>query len=525
MGSPSVQAESVTVVLDGGNLQSYSRYGTFLWSYFARGKLVPFVSRSPEGTSYICRTNGILIAINRSGRELWRINLGTPISSPVLVGWDGRIFVSAGKNLWCYTASGYPLWRQTLEEAPLSPLFLDSRGGFVVLCGNKKLLEIDPFGALSSRSLRDIPALIVPLTFPDADAGGEVFLIYGNGETEISRRTPVPAILPTLESPPLAAAGRGTRIAVTLATGQVILIDAAEGRISRLGDSHIGARSGTGEDVRMIYDERGIYVLSKSGATSFTDEGKRLWLLRLKGAAGTPAFGDDGILYAGGEDWVLYAYKMEERVRVRQQSLYGFIPEGTYGPAKPPPSPWADYYFRFETKELEAEMGRISRAIREGQVGREERNFIAYLMEVADSPGVNTGPGALPNPPVRIGYRVEAIRLLGYIGSRETIPFLTERYYQDRDSLVKAAAAESIGRIGVDPHGIALRAFTALVFPPIRYQDEQVLAATASAVAALCRFSGPPLSVRGIKLLIALASDDRPRIVQERARRELASLR
>jgi outer membrane protein assembly factor BamB len=275
----------------------------------------------------------------------------------------------------------------------------------------------------------------------------------------------------------------------------------------------------------MIYDERGIYVLSKSGAAGFTGEGKRLWLLRIEGAAGTPAFGDDGILYAGGENWVLYAYRMEERVRARQQTLYGFVPEGSYGTGNPPPSPWAEYHFRFEDPVLKAELDRISRAIREGQVGGEEKNFAAYLMEVADSPGVNPGPGALLTPPVRIGYRVEAVRLLGYIGSRETIPFLAERYYRDRDSLVKAAAAESIGRIGVDPQGIALRAFTALIFPPVPYGDEQVLAATASAAAALCRFSGPPLSDRGIRLLVALAGEDRPRMVRERARRELASLR
>ncbi|MDR3146121.1 MAG: PQQ-binding-like beta-propeller repeat protein [Treponema sp.] len=525
MGSPSVQAESVTVVLDGGNLQSYSRQGTFLWSYFARGKLVPFVSRSPEGTSYICRTNGLLIAVNRSGRELWRINLGTPISSPVLVGWDGRIFVSAGKSLRCFTASGYSLWRRTLEEAPRSPLFPDSRGGFVVLCGDTTLLEIDAFGDLFSRTLRDIPVLIVPLALPAADEEGAVLLIYGDGETEISRRTPVPAGLPPLEAPPLAAAGRGAGVAVTLATGQVVLIDAARGRVSRLGNSHIGGRTGTGEAVRMIYDERGIFVLSQSGAAGFSDEGKRLWLLRLEGASGTPAFGDDGILYAGSKDWVLYAYRMEERVKTRRQTLYGFVPEGSYGSANPPPSPWADYYFRFEEAELGAELDRIGRAIREGQIGTEEKNFTAYLMETADSPGVNSGPGALPTPPVRIAYRVAAVRLLGYIGSRETIPFLAERYYRDREPLVKAAAAESIGRIGVDPQGIALRAFTALIFPPTPYRDEQVLAATASATAALCRFSGPPLSDRGIKLLVALAAEDRPRLVQKRARRELASLR
>jgi outer membrane protein assembly factor BamB len=105
IGLPSVQAGSVTVVCDGGNLRTYSAQGTFLWDFFAQGRLSPFVSRSPEGTSYICRTNGILMAVNRSGRELWRINLGEPITAAILIGWDGRIFVPCSARIRCFTAS------------------------------------------------------------------------------------------------------------------------------------------------------------------------------------------------------------------------------------------------------------------------------------------------------------------------------------------------------------------------------------------------------------------------------------
>ena len=92
IGIPVTQAESVVVVCDGGNLKAYSRQGRLLWDYFARGRLSPFITRSREGTSYICRTNGTLIAVNRSGRELWQIP-GSPLTAPVLVGWTaGSLF-------------------------------------------------------------------------------------------------------------------------------------------------------------------------------------------------------------------------------------------------------------------------------------------------------------------------------------------------------------------------------------------------------------------------------------------------
>ena len=109
-GLPTVQAQSAVVVLDGGNIKAYSTAGTPLWNYSARGRISPFVTRSLEGTSYISRNTGALIAVNRAGRELWRRSPGGPLSGPVISGWDGRLFVPTGNRLTCYTASGNLLW-------------------------------------------------------------------------------------------------------------------------------------------------------------------------------------------------------------------------------------------------------------------------------------------------------------------------------------------------------------------------------------------------------------------------------
>jgi outer membrane protein assembly factor BamB len=128
------------------------------------------------------------------------------------------------------------------------------------------------------------------------------------------------------------------------------------------------------------------------------------------------------------------------------------------------------------------------------------------------------------HPPVHVLYRVEAARLLAYMGSRETIPFLADLFTRDPDGLVKAAAAEAIGRIGVDPEGFALKAFTSAVFPPFPLRDEAALTATAAATGALCRFSGPPLSDAGIRLLTTLAAREQSPPVRLQAERELRSL-
>ncbi|MDR0475527.1 MAG: hypothetical protein LBH43_17875, partial [Treponema sp.] len=97
-------------------------------------------------------------------------------------------------------------------------------------------------------------------------------------------------------------------------------------------------------------------------------------------------------------------------------------------------------------------------------------------------------------------------------------------FTRDREPLVKAAAAQAIGKIGVDPEGIALRAFENAITPPSSINDEYALAGIAGAAGALGRFSGPPLSFGGIRILMILAVEDRFSIVRNRAQAELRTL-
>jgi outer membrane protein assembly factor BamB len=528
LGLPAVQAQSAVVALDSGNIKAYSTQGRPLWTYYAGGRISPHVTRSREGTCYLSRTNGIFIAVNRAGRELWRVNPGGPLSGPAIPGWDSRIFVPAGRTISCYTGSGYRLWQKKLENSISVHPILSRDGGILLVLENNELLHLDPFGNAFSRTLQAAPQAV--LSVGSSPGPGRFLILYKTGAAEIidpaypGRR---PYTLPRLPGPPLAAVSRENKAAVTLAGGQVVLVSGEDGRFLWYGDSHIKTgRTGAAGDgtASMIYDERGIYILSKSGATGFTEDGRRLWIIRLEGAAAIPSFGDDGILYSGGWDWILYAYRLEDRVSRETRSIYGPAPLGSYGTGNPPPSPWADYYFRFNEDELNTQLTLIERAIQANAVGGEELAYTAYLMETAR--GEYNRPGAFQtNPPVHLQHRVRALGLLAILGSRETIPFLADLFNRDNEPVIKAAAADAIGKIGIDPGGIALRSFTAAIFPAGSVRDEQALTAIASAAGALCRFSGPPLSDTGVKILTLLTGDAYPRIVQQRARRELASLR
>jgi outer membrane protein assembly factor BamB len=523
IGTPSTQVESVVVVCDGGNLKAYTRQGVPLWEYFAQGRLTPYLTRSREGTSYICRTNGHFIAINRVGRELWRVNLGAPLTGQVLIGWDGRLFIPTEKKIFCYAAAGSLLWYQALEHSIALNLREDTQGGFITVLDNGELLQISPFGEIRPQQLVAIPAVVVPITTPENGYG--LLILYKNGDTELRGGSYPPP--PPLPASPLAAAGRNGRVAMVLADGRVLLLSVAEGGILWTKESNVTPEKSSGnpvEETGMCYDERGIYMLSKFGAAGFTEDGQRLWFIRLLGAASPSAFSDEGLLYSGGKDWILYAYGIENRVRFREEKLYGPAPEGNYGLGNPLPPRRSDYYNRFNETGLQTQLTFIDKRIRAGRVGADEPYFTTYLMEVAGSVR-NSLQVSSVRPPVHFQHRIEAVRLLSSLGSRELLPFLADLFTHDPEPLVKVAAAHAIGRIGVDPEGVALEAFANALFPPgALVKDVQALIAVATAVGSLCRFSGPPLSDTGVKLLIALGGSEKPLPVRNRARQEILSL-
>ncbi|GHU79079.1 hypothetical protein FACS189462_4510 [Spirochaetia bacterium] len=530
-GIPAVQVESAVVVLDSGNIKAFSTGGNPLWTYSARGRLAPFVTRSREGTSYIARTNGTLIAVSRTGRELWRANLGSPLTGAVIPGWDGRVFVPTGQKISCYTGAGRRLWQRSLESPLSLQPILDKEGGILMVLESGELVRIDPFGNMNSFGLGEVPLAVLPAG--NAGSGDErLLMVYKNGRLETAgpageeRRS-----LPSLPAPVLAAACREWFAAAVLSDGRTLGFSADTGEVLWTGESHINAAAGKAmatdtapgtAQVNLLFDERGIYVLSRTGASGFAADGSRLWLMQIERAAAIPAFGDDGILYSGGSDWLLYAYRMEEPVQ-QPQSLYGPAPDGNYGIAQESVDPEGNHPGGFDEKAIDTRFTLISRAIADGEIGQNESAYTKYLMEILKNALPRPGASAL-YPQIDIRRRIEALKLLSRFGSPEIIPFISDIFTRDSEPLIKAAAAETLGSIGVDPEGIALRAFSAAIFPPGSLRDERALLGIAAASGALCRFSGPPLAEIGVKILSGLTGRERPTAVRLRAERELRSI-
>jgi outer membrane protein assembly factor BamB len=517
LGTPSVQAGSVVVAVDGGAVKAYSWQGKLLWEFFAQGKLQPFITRSWNGVSYVCRTNGTLIAINRVGRELWRMALQTPLSTAIVCGWDGRLFVPEERRLSCYNDAGRLLWSKDFESAFAIPPLPDKRGGLLMVLDSGALLQIDAFGGVRQQQLIAVPLAVVPLEPPpdaaDADKRAirdPLLVLYQDGGAEVCGA--VPLAFPWLPAAPLAASEYRGTVALALANGQLALFSAQ-------GEALLSVETGVSGEAVLINDERGIYVLNKSRVEAFYPNGLEKWTIDIQYAVNVPVLSREGVLYSGGSDWILYAYQVEDSGAEWGGSLYGMAPKGVYGLGELP-AQLADYYNRFNDSEVSRQFAIIREKILKGQVGEEEPALTRYLKEVAGSMRYSLSAPAT-QPPLHLRRRIEAVQLLAALGSEELIPFFADLVRGDKEPLVKVAATEAIGRIGVDPEGLALKAFSEIIGT---VKDEQVLAAIAIAIGELCQSSGPPLSAVGIPLLVMLAAKTAPPAARKNALQALKAL-
>ena len=535
IGQPVIRGRTLALITDGGSLRAHSLTGAPLWNFSARGRLSPFLTRSPEGVSYVARTGGVLFAVNGSGRELWRTDLGGELSGPVVLGWDGRVFAAASGEIHAYTATGNRLWRRDLDFAVSSGPWPDGSGGIVLALENGDVLRAGPFGDVTAWRLPSPPSILVPVTRPGtanpSPGSPAILALHGNGDVRLidpSGPDAAPVSLPRLPAAPIAAASRGSRAAVVLSDGQTLMLSSG-GEVLWNSDSHIlvhrqrGVGSVPGE-VAVVYDDRGVFVLTSGGATGFTVAGGRLWLTTLRNVAGLPVLGD-GVLYSGGTNWILYAWGLPEWTLARGPVSATANPETLYGTGNPPPSSFSASPMRFNNNMIGRELETVRRGIDAGNVGGNELEWISFLKETAEG---GTWPGTSRSnaqPQALVTHRILALQLLSRIGSGENVPWLVRFFVREPHPAVRATAATAIGAIGFDPEGRAMDAFAAAASPGASARNEQVLLSVVAATGALCRFSGAALYDAGVRLLTLLSSSNQPTAVQRRARLELESLR
>jgi outer membrane protein assembly factor BamB len=517
LARPAAQLGSIVIVCEGGLIKAFGSTGSFLWEYKAGGRLQPFITRAASGASYVCRSNGLFLAINRAGRRLWQTNLKGVMAAPPLTGWDDRIFIFLSGRLLCFTATGTRLWQLNVESPLATPPVPDGTGGVAAVLEDGAFIRVDAFGQLLSAPLDAIPFALLPLT-PKAEGKAAIAALYSDGLMELitgygdSGGKSARGFLARLPKPPLAAVEQDGLIAALLTGGELALFSPEKGV---LWSTATALAAGENQGIELTWNEDGIYLLSKNGGEGYNLKGERLWSMQLQGSSTVPIL-ENGVLYSCGKDWIFYAYRLEGGTRLaasQNAASYSLKAAGDYGLGKVPPDAKEQNIIRAGF--LSDILDTIDARVRQGNIGASEPLSTETLIGVADGSGLRAE---------NIDQRLKAISILGLIGSRETVPFLAGLFRREKDVRIKGAAAEAIGAIGVDPDGSAFAVFTEFLMMPHIYSQERLLSNLAASIGSLCRFSGPPLSGRGIPLLVSLTDASQPKSVRRRAERELSSL-
>jgi outer membrane protein assembly factor BamB len=506
---PVEQLGSVALVCEGGTVKTLGSSGVLLWEYRAGGRLLPFIARSGSGASYVCRSDGMFHAINRAGRQLWKVKLTGRLVAPPLIGWDDRVFVFLSKKLYCFTASGNRLWQMELESPLAIDPIADKSGGFAAVLEDGNLIQVNAFGKMDAVRLSVVPFAIMSLSPAETRNGTSTrfIAIHADGRLELIEDG-IPVERSRLQAAPLAVVERDGLLAALLSDGSLTLISPEEGTVWSVKTEFARHDS----EVEIDWNERGIYLLSKSGGEGYSRQGERRWNMKLSGSVTAPVLNGNGIMYSCGKNWILYAYRVEDVTALcPDKKIYSSESEERYGLGEETSKLAFPQGFEFLLNAAEA-------VIRAGNLGEMEPAYTRLLLGIADGANMGDQQDSFEN----IWPRVRSLRLLGLIGSRETIPFLTRFFRREQNLIIKGAAAEAIGAIGVDPEGRALDAFTEIL--PGTYLQERLLVSIAASTGKLCRFSGPPLSIRGIPLLVSLTDPGQPKSVRRRAQQELAAM-
>jgi hypothetical protein len=117
---PTCMDGAVIAVCEGGFVRAFSYTGQDLWTYRIQGKLEPFVTRGPDGISWVAQTEPggprKLIALNRAGRKVSELVFDKPFTAPPEAGLDGRVFVHFSDTVVVYSFRGQKLGESEQDD-------------------------------------------------------------------------------------------------------------------------------------------------------------------------------------------------------------------------------------------------------------------------------------------------------------------------------------------------------------------------------------------------------------------------
>jgi outer membrane protein assembly factor BamB len=437
------------------------------WRCWLGERVADCLGISRDGTLYAGLTTGKLAAVNQAGNIIWKIELDeAPGSDPYVLN-DGTIILQGeGDSLYAVSHTGYIRLKREMDASITGqPVLAERKGGnegdnvIVISTEDNKLYALSRYNKILW--IQTTPGIPLYSMYSE----NTVYAVTDNGylcayavdgtalwtkELEVEQE---PSGLRDLEESvahkPIAAAGR---IFFPLLGGDVPVFD-SEGRYLETKT----VQTGEGGAIRCTADNSGtLYCVTEATGIGASSPEKSVGPL-----FGEPVLTPEGRLYVGGGDWILYAFQTDAEVSVEPS------PDIIY---KPLTEEQLDTVFRSNMdyqflKNLARSLDRngkeqfideVAERAESHTLGSSEPYVIGLLTLLAGE-GVLTPYFSNKQSQKQIpALRIEALRLLGKIGSKNTAFFLDTLLRYEYDEHVSAAAIRAAGALRVDPAGALL---------------------------------------------------------------------
>jgi outer membrane protein assembly factor BamB len=503
-------ADTVYCISEDRYLYALNTEGKQLWRLYLEERVSDCFVVGYDGSLYVGLKGGIILAVNPRGLPIWRYDIKGELKYSPAMQRDGTLAViSQQGELAAISHTGFLRWKQTLGGAPADGPVTDGEGAIYVPLEGGLLSALSPWGRekwnIRLRGNPRTPAVAADGTLVVGTGLGLLYSIRTDGHIlwELSFDSALSAPVIDNDGNIYVGQGSGTLCRVS-GKGELEWKVRLGGSISR---SCTLGESGT---VYASADNDYLYAVSAGGAI--------IWSLPVRGNLTHPALSSQGILYAGSDDWSIYALKAE----------------------KPADSAWPQY--RHDSRHT----GRSTRAVDTRSINERygtNPDFLYFKgLLLSDNPGLMekglteirrrydhyllkedgvylfyllglVAGGSLSEENKKYSYpsngystiRAQACELYTLIGGFYARDLLLRLVRDDGDAGMKAEAVHCLGMLQSDPQGDAVHAIFSLVRSPGRSGEANSVAREGTAaLVKIANYHGN-LPAEGIQALLAVA--------------------
>lgn len=514
VAGPIESNDRMYVVTSDRSITCLSSDGSFLWNRPLSGKPMPLLSVTESGMIFTITATGLITAYNVDGNILWQIRGKEP---PVLApygGRDGRFFLVYRNSIVCLSQIGAVKWSLSIDLCPSRLISETGDGDLLLACTESVILRVSPFGELLEYIKTDMPAKILsPLPggfiagYPD---GFVCAYDVRNGRSGPERHDTEQIWEYRTKSEPSAFLFEEGTIALLDSSGMLTGLNATDGSLLWTSDSGISVTS----PATISFDYGQFNVTFSGYAFAYRLSGKEIWRFPFPAKDSNPVLAGNGIAYTSGKDSVLYAWKVETRIKTEKKAPkkknYGIL-NGK--------SSWYGMPFLPDSASIMTFFNEIVYNVSNGSVGVREVNYARRLAEILNN---DSGEGSTGRQFDSI-ERSRAASLLAQLGSDEYRDVLIELATVKNDETVSAGILFGLSTCGNDYDGKALAAVERIV-RDAGIRNETVQMAACDTLYSIIRYSSGKTAEDGTKMLVSFMESPSGFQVQEYAKKKIGNI-